>query len=83
MGKKNKKSKKRIKQKRNNRLIFIILIIIIISIIFLIQKREDEILANTEEIKISDILNIIEEKQASVSRYVVYGTHMNIEGNWC
>ena len=81
MGKKNKKSKKRIKQKRNNRLIFIILIIIIISIIFLIQKREDEILANTEEIKISDILNIIEEKQASVSRYVVYGTHMNIEGN--
>ena len=78
-GKYNKK-KRRI-QKRNNRLIFIVFIITIISIILIIQKREDETLANAEEIKISEILNITEEKQADVSRYLIYGTHMNIEGS--
>lgn len=75
-----KKNKKKNYQKRN-RMYLLICIVVIICICFIIKRREETILANGESVSLSEIENIIEEEQGKVSRYIVYGTHLNLEGN--
>lgn len=77
--KRNMKNKKKSYQKRNRMLLFICIVVIAFTC-FIIGKREETILANGEAVSLSEIKNIIEEKQAKVNRYIVYGTHLNLEG---
>ena len=81
MGKKGRYTKKRKKtKKKNNRFILFLFIIIIVTVCFIITKRENENLAVTTSASIGEIIDIIEEGQANVNRYIVYGTHLNVEG---
>lgn len=80
-----KKNKKNIKnkkgyQKRNRTLLFICVLVIVFTC-FIIGKREETILTNGEAVSLKKIENIIEEKQAKVNRYIIYGTHLNLEGD--
>ena len=81
MGKKGRYTRKRKKtKKKNNRFILFLFIIVIVTVCFIITKRENENLAVTTSASIGEIIDIIEEGQANVNRYIVYGTHLNIEG---
>lgn len=81
MASRNKKKRKKRNQQKKNRILFLGLILLIVITYIIVQKREDETYAvDNKEISIEPIKEIIEDKQAKVSRYTVYGTHMNIEG---
>ena len=81
MASRNKKKRKKRNQQKKNRILFLELILLIVITYIIVQKREDETYAvDNKEISIEPIKEIIEDKQAKVSRYTVYGTHMNIEG---
>ena len=81
MSKKGKrKTKRKSYQKRNGTVLFLLVIVAILTYI-IIQKREDESYASVTSASIGDIIDLIESGQADVSRYIVYGTHLNIEGN--
>ena len=81
MGKKGRYTKKIKKtKKKNNRFILFLFIIVIVTVCFIITKRENENLAVTTSASIGEIIDIIEEGQANVNRYIVYGTHLNVEG---
>lgn len=81
MASRNKKKRKKRNQQKKNRILFLGLILLIVITYIIVQKREDETYAvDNKEISIGPIKEIIEDKQAKVSRYTVYGTHMNIEG---
>ena len=80
----NKKGKHRTKrksyQKRNRMVLIIFLLALLLA--YIIQKKEDESYATTTNASIAEIIDIIERGQAEVSRYIVYGTHLNIEGSF-
>lgn len=78
MKRKNKRKKLNLKK--------ILIIIIIILMILCIYKTIDFFIKQTGIIEASsqveEILRVVEKnKHASVSRYIVYGTHLNLEGN--
>ncbi len=80
MKKKSKHGKKKSYQGR--KLVFLVIAVVLLLIYIMIQRREDESYATSTPAEISKILEIIDETtQAEVSRYIVYGTHLNIEGN--
>ena len=74
------RKKKKSYQKRN-RIVFLVFVLIILLTYIVIKKREDESYASTTSVSISEIIDIIEDGQANVSRYIVYGTHLNLEGS--
>ena len=77
-----KKRKKRRKNKLDIKKVKLLLLIIIIifAICIIINKKDEPIDASTYSI--SEIPTFIEQySYANVSRYIVYGTHFNIEGN--
>ena len=76
MGKRKKKNYKKINVKA-----FLILLIVIVLVYIIVQKRENGAFATVAFASIGEIIDIIEDKQASVSMYAVYGTHLNIEGD--
>ena len=66
---------------RRNRLVLVVFILVLLLVCVIIQKREDESYASTTPASLGEIIDIIEDKQAEVSRYIVYGTHLNLEGS--
>ena len=81
MNKKGKhKTKSKSYQKRNRMVLIIFLLALLLA--YIIQKKEDESYATTTNASIGEIIDIIERGQAEVSRYIVYGTHLNIEGSF-
>lgn len=81
MNKKGKhKTKSKSYQKRNRMVLIIFLLALLLA--YIIQKKEDESYATTTNAAIGEIIDIIERGQAEVSRYIVYGTHLNIEGSF-
>ena len=76
MGKRKKKNYKKINVKA-----FLILLVVIVLVYIIVQKRENGAFATVASASIGEIIDIIEDKQASVSMYAVYGTHLNIEGD--
>lgn len=81
MSKKGKRKTKRKDYQRRNRMALVVFILIILLVYIIIQKREDESYATTTSASLGDIIDIIEDGQADVTRYVIYGTHLNVEGN--
>ena len=81
MNNKGKHKRKKKKYQTRNRMVLFALILAIVLTYIIVQKREDETYASTTSASIGEIIDIIEEKQAEVSTYVVYGTHLNIEGS--
>ena len=81
MSKKGKRKTKRKDYQRRNRTALVVFILIILLVYIIIQKREDESYATTTSASLGDIIDIIEDGQADVTRYVIYGTHLNVEGN--
>lgn len=80
MSNRGKRKKKKNYKKRNGMVLFVfILLIVLVYVIG--QKREDESYASTTSASIGEIIDVIERGQADVSRYIVYGTHLNIEGS--
>lgn len=80
MKKTRKRKKKKIILKR--RAIILLLIIIIILICIATQNKDASNDITIASSSISEIEALIEkETYADVSRYIVYGTHLNIEGN--
>ena len=47
---------------------------------FIVGKRENRKFSSTTSASIGEIIDIIEEGQADVNRYNVYGTHLHVEG---
>lgn len=77
MKRKTKSKKKKVQQKRRNLLIVALFIILLIYLI--IQNNKE---TTTTSASVDEILDIIdEENEAEVSRYIVYGTHLNVEGS--
>ena len=81
MSKKGKRKTKRKDYQRRNRMALVVFILIILLVYIIIQKREDESYATTTSASLGDIIDIIEDGQADVTRYVIYGMHLNVEGN--
>lgn len=81
MSKRGKRKTKRKNYQKRNRMVLFLLVIAVILTYIIIQKREDESYASMTSASIGDIIDIIERGQADVSRYIVYGTHLNIEGS--
>ena len=80
MSNRGKRKKKKNYKKRNGMVLFVfILLIVLVYVIG--QKKEDESYASTTSASIGEIIDVIERRQADVSRYIVYGTHLNIEGS--
>ena len=80
MSNRGKRKKKKNYKKRNGMVLFVfILLIVLVYVIG--QKKEDESYASTTSASIGEIIDVIERGQADVSRYIVYGTHLNIEGS--
>ncbi len=79
----NKKKHKGIKKKyqARNRFVLLVLILVIALTYIIIQKREGEIYATTTSASLGEIIDVIEKKNAEVNRYIVYGTHLNLEGS--
>ena len=77
----NKKKGIKKKYQKRNRLVLFILIFVIALTYIIIQKREGEIYATTTSASIGEIIDIIEKKNAEVNKYIVYGTHLNLEGS--
>lgn len=74
---KRKTKKKKVQQNRRNLLIAVLFIILLIYLI--IQNNND---TATTSASVNEILDIIDkENEAKVSRYIVYGTHLNVEGS--
>lgn len=77
MKRKTKSKKKKVQQKRRNLLIVALFIILLIYLI--IQNNKE---TTTTSASVDEILDIIdEENEAEVSRYIVYGTYLNVEGS--
>lgn len=77
MKRKTKSKKKKVQQKRRNLLIVALFIILLIYLI--IQNNKE---TTTTSASVNEIIDIIdEENEAEVSRYIVYGTHLNVEGS--
>mgnify|MGYP002797945375 FL=1 len=78
---KHKKKKSTLYLKR--RVIALLVLILIVFFIFIIVQKEDavseEAVATATINKMADIID--ESACANVSRYIVYGTHLNVEGN--
>ena len=83
MGKRGKHRKKRNTVYLKRRIILLLALILIVFLIFMIvQKKDDEseeVLATATISKMTDIID--ESFYANVSRYIVYGTHLNLEGD--
>ena len=81
MSKRGKRRTKKKSYQKRNRTVLVLLALVLILIYIIIQKREDESYASMTSASIGDIIDVIERGQADVSRYIVYGTHFNIEGS--
>ena len=77
---KQRKKKNKVYQKRN-RMVLFAFILVILLVYIIIQKREDTSYATTTSASIGDIIDVIENEEADVSTYIVYGTHLNLEGS--
>ena len=79
--KKYKKSKKAQRKTAKNRLLLIMFVILIIVAIISIYNnlKEKEVLSEELNIK-SEIFKDVGTSTAKVSKYIVYGTHLNLEG---
>ena len=81
--KNHKKSKKKIKKKNDNFIIKIIVILFIILMIFLVYNKffgnsNDSVLVSS---RTNELFSTVDNKiYVKVSKYIVYGTHFNIEG---
>ena len=77
-----KKKKKYLKRKSLRKLNYrrIIILLVIILLIFILYKIFNGVIQTSSSIaKISDIIE--QTNYGKVTRYIVYGTHLNIEGN--
>lgn len=81
MSKRGKRRAKKKSYQKRNRTVLILLVLALLLTYIIIQKREDETYASTTSASIGEIIDIIENGQADVSRYIVYGTHFNLEGS--
>ena len=81
MNSRGKHKKKKKNYQRRNRMVLLAFILLLLLVYVIIQKREDETYATTTSASLGDIIDIIEDGQADVSRYIVYGTHLNLEGS--
>lgn len=76
-----KRKKKNKSYQKRNRMVLFAFILVILLVYIIIQKREDTSYATTTSASIGDIIDVIENEEADVSRYIVYGTHLNLEGS--
>ncbi len=81
MNSRGKHKKKKKNYQRRNRMVLLAFILLLLLVYVIIQKREDETYATTTSASLGDIIDIIEDGQADVSKYLVYGTHLNLEGS--
>ena len=80
MKKNTKRYRKTKKAKSKNRKYIFLFIILIILLIYLVLNQNKTIL--TSAASIDDILSVINKNSlAKVSKYIVYGTHLNLEGS--
>lgn len=80
MKKRARHKKKKVNQKGKRNLIIFIVLIILLVILGIHNREETD--ATTTSASVNEILDFIdEEKEAEVSRYIVYGTHLNVEGS--
>lgn len=80
MKKNTKGYRKTKKAKSKNRKYIFLFIILIILLIYLVLNQNKTIL--TSAASIDDILSVINKNSlAKVSKYIVYGTHLNLEGS--
>ena len=82
MGRKSKHKKSSVYKRRRVAAFWVLILIVLF--IFVIAKREDDksdgaIAATSTISKMADIID--ESACANVSRYIVYGTHLNLEGS--
>lgn len=78
-----KLSKSRKKQRRivRNRLLLLVFIILVIVIIILINNNSKKGATVSADLDFkSEIFNDIGSSAAKISEYIVYGTHLNLEG---
>ena len=77
-----KKNKKRQKRVIRNRIILIAFIILIAIIVILINNNSKENATVSADLDSkSEIFSNITGVTAEVSKYIVYGTHLNLEGS--
>ena len=81
MNNKGKHGERKKSYQKRNRMLLLFIILAMVLVYIICQKREDETYATTTSASIGDIIDMVESGQANVSRYIVYGTHLNLEGS--
>lgn len=80
MGKKGKHKKKKLSFKKG--IIFIIVILAIIFVYTIYNRSQEDSAIRVSSTAVENIFNSVEKNNyANVNRYIVYGTHLNLEGS--